>query len=122
MTSKTFYLGYYEGARIGRQQHMDSRISIAKDICSSEIGSRSNEYVLKVTMGPKIIQAPQWETRLQNAINFLALMGTDDVIAQIMGPRYQDVTQAPSGEKLFGSVLVKRTRSRTAQARKRRKT
>ena len=101
---------------------MDSRISIAKDICSSETGSRSDEYVLKVTKDPKIIQASQWETRLQNAINFLASIGTDDVIAQIMGPKYQDVTLALSGEKPFGSVLAKRRGSRTARARKRRKT
>lgn len=121
-TSKTFRLGYYEPA-LRRQQHLDGRISTAEDVCSSETGRKSDEYWLKVTKNPKIIEGLQWETRLHNAINFLASIGTDDVIAQIMGPRYQDVTQALSGEKPFdGSVLAKRTGSRTAHARKRRKT
>lgn len=120
-TSKTFRLGYYDPAR-RRQRHLDDCISAAKDVCSSEMGSRSDEYVLKVTKNPKIIEGLQWETRLQNATDFLASIGTDDVIAQIMGPRYQDVTQALSGEKPFGSVSAKRTGSRTVRARKRRKT
>ena len=120
-TSKTFRLGYYDPAR-RRQHHLNNCISTAKDVCSSEMGSRSDEYVLKVTKNPKIIEGLQWETRLQNAIGFLASIGTDDAIAQIMGSRYQDVTQALSGDKPFGSVSAKRTGSRTAQARKRRKT
>jgi hypothetical protein len=122
-TSKTFRLGYEDSAR-RRQQHLDERISTAKDVCSSEMSHRSDDhdYVLKVTKNPKIIEGLQWETRLQNAIDFLASIGTDDVIAQIMGPKYQDVTQALSGEKPFGFVSAKRTGSRTARARKRRKT
>jgi len=120
-TTKTFRLGYSEPAR-RRQGHLDSRISTAKDICFSDKGRKSDEYLLKVTKNQKIIEALQWETRLQNAINFLALIGPDDVIAQIMGPTYQDVTQALSGEKPFGSTSTKRTGSRTTRARKRRKT
>ena len=120
-TTKTFRLGYDEPAR-RRQGHLDSRISTAEDVCYLDKGRKSDKYLLKVTKNSKIIEASQWETRLQNAINFLALIGPDDVIAQIMGPRYQDVTQALSGEKPFGSTSTKRTGSRTARARKRRKT
>ena len=118
-TSRVFRLGYYDRRR---QEHLDSRITTARDICSSEKGRKSDEYSVKVTKNPKIIEASQWETRLQNAINFLALIGPDDVIAQIVGPTYRDVTQALSGENPFGSTSAKRTGSKTVRPRKRRKT
>jgi hypothetical protein len=118
-TSKIFRLGYYNRRR---RDHLDSRVSTAKDICSSERGTREDEYFLRVTKKPVLIEASQWETRLQNATNFLALIGPDDIIAQIMGSTYQDVTKALSGEKPFGSTSAKRTGARTTGTRKKRKT
>ena len=118
-TSKIFRLGYYEGKR---RDHLESRVGTAKDICYSERARKSDQYVLRVTKNPKLIKASQWETRLQNAISFLALIGPDDVIAQIMGSTYQDVTKALSGEKPFGSTSAKRPGSTTTRTRKRRKT
>lgn len=118
-TSKTFRLGYYGSRRL---DHLDSRVRSVNDICYSEKGSREDEYLLRVTKNPKVIEASQWESRLQNAINFLALIGPDDVIAQIMGSTYKDVTKALSGEKPFGSTSAKRTGVTTTRSRKRRKT
>ena len=112
-TSKIFRLGYYDQTRLN---HLDSHTRTAEDICSSERGIRDDEYFfLRVTKKKILIEASQWETRLQNTINFLALIGPDDIIAQIMGSTYQDVTKALSGEKPFGSTSAKRpgaTRSR----------
>ena len=121
-TSRTFRMGYYDERAIGRREHLDIRINAAQDVCFSEKSFNPDECVLKVTKNPEIIEGMQWETRLQNAINFLALIGPDDVIAQIMGPTYQDVTQALSGKKPFGSTSARRTGHRSARAWKRRKT
>ena len=118
MTSKIFRLDYERR----RLHHLDSRISAANDICYSEWGTREDEYFLRVTKNPKFIEASKWETRLQNATNFLALIGPDEVIAQIMGSSYQDVTKALSGEKPFGSTSAKRRGATTTRIRKRRKT
>ena len=118
ITSKIFRLDYERR----RLHHLDSRISAANDICYSEWGTREDEYFLRVTKNPKFIEASKWETRLQNATNFLALIGPDEVIAQIMGSSYQDVTKALSGEKPFGSTSAKRRGATTTRIRKRRKT
>ena len=116
-TSKIFRLGYCGRDRLN---HLEGRAKIAKNICSSERGTRDDERFLRVTKKPNLIEASQWETRLQNAINFLALIGPDDIIAQIMGSTYQDVTKALSGEKPFGSTSAKRAGA--TRSRKRRKT
>ena len=116
LTSKIFRLGSK------RLKHLDSHVSAVKDICYSERGCKDDEYLLRVTKNPKVIEASQWETRLQNAVNFLALIGPDDVIAQIMGSTYKDVTKALSGEKPFGSTSAKRTGATITLTRKRRKT
>jgi hypothetical protein len=119
-TSKIFRLGYSERTRL---DHLHGYVDSAEDICYSEKGRREDEYVLKVTKKSNVIEASQWEMRLQNAIKFLALIGPDDAIAQIMGSTYQDVTKALSGEKPFGSTsAAKRTRGTTTRTRKRRKT
>ena len=121
-TKRVFRLGYYDELSRRRRDHLNDRANIAKDACYTEKARRSDEYLLKVTKYPKVIEGLQWETRLQNAINFLASIGPDDVIAQIMGPTYQDVTKALSGEKPFGSTSARRIGSRTTRTRKRRRT
>ena len=86
-----------------RRHHLETRISSATDLCTSQTIRSGSPHGLMVTKRPDVVLASSWSARQKNAKAFLASIGPDDVISRIMGPRYLDVTQALSGVKAFAS-------------------
>lgn len=100
VSTVTFRLAQY------RRHHLESRLSSATDLCTSQTIRSGSPHGLMVTKRHDVVLASSWNARQKNAKAFLASIGTDDVISRIMGPRYIDVTQALSGVKAFASGLA----------------
>jgi len=62
---------------------------------------RGRRHALQVTKGHETSEAGKWNTRVQKARTFLAIVGTPDELARIMGGRYPDVQAALAGTKPY---------------------
>ena len=62
---------------------------------------RGSLYGLQVTKIQETLAMDKWNGRVESAHAFLSLVGTPDMLARIMGNRYQDVQAALAGTKPY---------------------
>lgn len=62
---------------------------------------RGSRYALEVTKTRETLAAGKWNARVQEALGFLAIVGTPDELVRIMGERYPDVQAALAGTKPY---------------------
>ena len=82
--------------------HMEAnlRATLSNAVVFTTIAGRSS-YGLKVTKTQGTSTMEGWDGRVESARAFLALVGTPDELAKIMGGRYQDVQAALAGTKPY---------------------
>ena len=85
-----------------RRSHMEAKLrsSLSDAVVFATVMGRS-PYGLKVTKIHGAFITERWDGRVANARAFLALVGTPDELARIMGERYQDVQAALAGTKPY---------------------
>lgn len=84
-----------------RRSHMENQIrSLPHGVTSTRV-ARGSRYALQVTKRTEILAAGRWDVRVQKANEFLAIVGTPDELARIMGERYPDVQAALAGTKPY---------------------
>jgi len=85
-----------------RRSHMEAnlRSSLSDAVVFATVMGRS-PYGLKVTKIHGAFIMERWDGRVANARAFLALVGTPDELARIMGERYQDIQAALAGTKPY---------------------
>ena len=85
-----------------RRLHVESiiRRSIPGIVTCTTI-THGSPHTLQVTKTQGILAMGGWDTRVGSARAFLSLVGTPDVLARIMGGRYQDVEAALAGTKPY---------------------
>jgi len=62
---------------------------------------QGSPHTLQVTKRPETLAAGKWNARVQRARTFLAVVGTPEEFAWIMGDRYPDVQAALAGTKPY---------------------
>jgi len=87
-----------------RRLHLEKYIAQARDLCTYTVIKSGSPHGVQVTKRPEVISASMWVQRHKDAKAFLASIGSDEVIAKIMGARYPDVAHAINGTHVFGSV------------------
>jgi hypothetical protein len=85
-----------------RRSHMETnlRTTLPNAVTFATITGRS-PYGLKLTKTQDTVTMGRWSGRVKSARAFLALVGTPDELARIMGERYQDVQAALAGTKPY---------------------
>ncbi|KAF8908585.1 hypothetical protein CPB84DRAFT_1767012 [Gymnopilus junonius] len=88
----------------GRRTHLEGRVMEAQDLCTFTTIRTGSPHGLQITKQPKVVQESTWEGRQKAAKAFLASIGTDVLIARIMGARYLEVLRAMEGAGPSGST------------------
>ena len=85
-----------------KRSHMETnlRTALSDAVTYTTIMGRS-PYGLRVTKTQGAFTMERWDGRVESARAFLALIGTPDELARIMGERYQDVQAALAGTKPY---------------------
>jgi len=85
-----------------KRSHMEAnlRTDLSGAVTCTTIVGRS-PYGLRVTKTQGAFTMERWDGRVESARTFLALIGTPDELARIMGERYQDVQAALAGTKPY---------------------
>ena len=63
--------------------------------------TQGSPHTLQVTKTRETLAEGKWDSRVQKARSFLAVVGTPDELARIMGERYPDVQAALAGTKPY---------------------
>jgi hypothetical protein len=82
--------------------HIEDWVKDAKDLISISYANGSGMRA-RVTLqkSKTFYAAQQWDTRLQEATQFLAGLGNQEQIMQLMGEKYQDLVQALHGQQVY---------------------
>lgn len=85
-----------------RRSHVEGHIknSIQLFVTCTTI-TRGSPHGLQVTKRQGAFTMYKWDERVGSARSFLSLVGSPDVLARIMGDRYQDVQAALAGTKPY---------------------
>ena len=85
-----------------RRSHIQNQLrsALQGDVTSTTIGQGS-QYALRVTKNLETLGAGNWNARVQKANGFLAIVGTPDELARIMGDQYPDFQAALAGTKPY---------------------
>lgn len=84
-----------------RRTHVESKLKTIADLVTSELIRDKSPHGLVVTKLPDFMAMLQWEVRVTKAKAFLKSVGEDDMIAKLMGDRYEDVLKALQGAQRF---------------------
>jgi hypothetical protein len=84
-----------------RRTHMEGYLRAAPDLVTYTTIRSGSPHGLVVTKSQEIVAAAQWLIRQGEAKEFLGKIGSDAVIAKIMGGRYADVAKALDGSQQF---------------------
>ncbi|KAF8908586.1 hypothetical protein CPB84DRAFT_1843480 [Gymnopilus junonius] len=87
-----------------RRSHLEGQLMRARDLCTYITVRSGSPHGLQVTKHPEAVKVLVWEWRQKDAKAFLASIGPDTIIAQIMGERYTEVQRALQGVARFGPV------------------
>lgn len=86
----------------GRRVHIQGQLQTAvQGGFTFDTIRRGSPHTLQVTKRQDVFVSGKWNTRVQKARNFLAIVGTPDQLVRIMGERYPDVQAALAGTKPF---------------------
>ncbi|KAF9648913.1 hypothetical protein BDM02DRAFT_3128680 [Thelephora ganbajun] len=85
-----------------RRSHMEANLrnTLPDAVTFTTIMGRT-PYGLKVTKTQVALATDKWSGRVESARTFLASVGTPDVLARIIGERYQDIQAALAGTKPY---------------------
>lgn len=84
-----------------RRSHMETSLrTLSNSVTLNTVMGRS-PYGLQVTKTAGTLAMGSWQARVESTRAFLALVGPPDVLARIMGGRYQDVQAALAGTKPY---------------------
>ena len=84
-----------------RRSHMETNLrTLSNSVTLNTVMGRS-PYGLQVTKTTGTLAMGSWQARVESTRAFLALVGPPDVLARIMGGRYQDVQAALAGTKPY---------------------
>lgn len=84
-----------------RRTHVESKLDTITDLVTSEVIRDKNPHGLVVTKLPDFMATLQWEVRVTKARAFLKSVGEDNMIAKLMGDRYEDILKALQGAQRF---------------------
>jgi len=85
-----------------RRSHMETNLrTTLQDAVVFTTVMRGSPHGLQVTKTHGAFAMERWEGRVESARAFLALIGTPNELARIMGERYQDVEAALAGTKPY---------------------
>lgn len=85
-----------------RRSHMELNLKTTlPDAVTLTTVMRGSPHGLQVTKTQGTLTMDKWDGRVASARTFLALVGTPDVLARIMGERYQDVQAALAGTRPY---------------------
>jgi len=85
-----------------RRSHMEVNIrNTLPDAVTLTTVMRGSPHGLQVTKTQGMLTMDKWDGRVESARAFLALVGTPDVLARIMGERYQDMQAALAGTRPY---------------------
>ena len=87
--------------RQDRRMHLERQALRAPDLVTFHTVRSGSPHTLVVTKKPEVAAVLQWQTRQMEARTFLSSIGDANVIATIMGPRYEDVQKALDGTQEF---------------------
>jgi len=85
-----------------RRRHIEDqfRTAVQSGVTFTTI-THGSPHTLQVTKRPETLAAGKWNARVQKARAFLAVVGTPEALARIMGDRYPDVQAALAGTKQY---------------------
>lgn len=78
-----------------------SRLHVVDDICTCTLVRSGRPHGIRVTRKKAIVETTRWRAEQDAARRFLAEIGTDTAIADIMGSRYDDVLNAVDGSHKY---------------------
>jgi hypothetical protein len=85
-----------------RRSHMEANLrNNLPDVVVVTTTTGRSPQGLRVTKTQGTLTTEKWSWRVENARAFVSLVGTPDVLARIMGDRYQDVEAALAGTKRY---------------------
>ena len=84
-----------------RRSHMGENLRPLSSAVTWTIIKEGSRYGVKVTKTLETLATGPWGGRLESARALLALVGTRNVLARIMGERYQDIEAALAGTKPY---------------------
>jgi hypothetical protein len=84
-----------------RRTHMEGYLRAAPDLVTYTTIRSGSPHGLVVTKSKEIVAAAEWLIRQGDAKSLLGKIGSDAVIARIMGSRYADVAKALDGTQQF---------------------
>lgn len=85
------------------RNHVLPTLNAISDLIKVITYSDRSPHTLVITKLPDFVATLHWETRVTEAKVFLNTIGEDEVIAKVMGSRYEDVLKAIQGVQRFVS-------------------
>ena len=96
-------------AALQRRKHVEDqlRTAVQNGVTFNTI-VQGTPHTLQVMKRPEMLAAGKWNARVQKACAFLAVVGTPEELARIMGERYPNVQAAVAGTKPYemGSLAL----------------
>ncbi|KAH9477678.1 hypothetical protein JR316_0009904 [Psilocybe cubensis] len=83
------------------REHVLQNLKLERAFCTVEIMRTTRPMSVKLVKTPEVVLAATWLERRKVAKNFLAAIGSEDVIAKIMGESYTMVKDAIGGKASF---------------------
>lgn len=85
----------------GRRHHVEHQLSPVSHIVTFQTIHQGNPHTLSIRKRPEITEGYQWKKRQSKAKAFLASVGDESLVKEIMGEVCDDVQKALSGIKPF---------------------
>lgn len=83
------------------QKHLEKQLSKATDLVTYSTHRWGGLYEFEVTRLSSIVDADNWHSRRQAAMDFLKSIGGDDTIERILGEKFGALKEALSGERRY---------------------
>lgn len=85
----------------GRRRHVEHQLSPVSHVVTYQTIHQGNPHTLSIRKRPEIVEGYQWKKRQSKAKAFLASVGDESSVKEIMGEVYNDVQKALDGVKSF---------------------